>query len=111
MQNRLDAASEEALLTLLNQDEELEQEQQRRLRLIAWREDEGALLEFVAAGGADNLEDRISILGEANPDGAIEREMSLRLLRHLSSTVRHQQYHETDIVTVRVEPAGAVADR
>ena len=33
----------------------------------------------------------------------MEREVSLRLLRHIASSVRHQQFHETDIVTVRVE--------
>ncbi|MDE0060386.1 MAG: hypothetical protein OXI22_03530 [Defluviicoccus sp.] len=111
MQNRLDAASEETLLTLLSQDEEREDVQHRRLRLVARREGEGALLEFVAAGREENLEDQISILGEENAESAIEREVSLRMLRHLSSSVRHQQYHDTDIVTVRVDPAGAGSKR
>lgn len=39
-------------------------------------------------------------------DDAIEREVSLRLLRHVASSVRHQQYHDTDILTVRVEAPG-----
>ena len=30
-----------------------------------------------------------------------------RLLRHLASEVRHRQYHDTDIVTVRVQAATA----
>ena len=38
----------------------------------------------------------------------IEREVSLRLLRHLASSVHHQQYHDTDIVTVRVKRPGTV---
>ena len=33
----------------------------------------------------------------------MEREVSLRLLRHIASSVRHQQFHDTDIVTVRVD--------
>ena len=41
----------------------------------------------------------------------IEREVSLRLLRHLASSVRHQQYHDTEIVTVRVERPGTVPQR
>ena len=38
----------------------------------------------------------------------LEREVSLRLLRHLASSVRHQQYRDMDVVTVSVkgpEPA------
>ena len=35
-------------------------------------------------------------------DAPAEHEVSLRLLRRLASSVRHQQYHGTDIVTVRV---------
>ena len=38
--------------------------------------------------------------------GASEAEMPLRLLRHYATAVRHQQYHDTDIVTFRVEPRG-----
>ena len=52
--------------------------------------------------GEENLEDRIALMGEASDD-APEREVSLRLLRHLASSVHHQQYHDTDIVTIRVE--------
>jgi len=33
----------------------------------------------------------------------MEREVSLRLLRHIASSVRHQQFHDTDILTVRVD--------
>jgi len=36
-------------------------------------------------------------------DVLMEREVSLRLLRHIASSVRHQQFHDSDIVTVRVE--------
>ena len=36
-----------------------------------------------------------------------EAEMPLRLLRHYATSVRHQQYHDTDIVTFRMEPRGS----
>ena len=36
---------------------------------------------------------------------AAEHEFSLRLLHHIATSVRHQKYHDTDIVSVRVDPA------
>ena len=36
----------------------------------------------------------------------VEQEISLRLLRNYASSVRHQQFHDTDIITVRVEAPG-----
>ena len=33
----------------------------------------------------------------------VEKEISLRLLRHVASSALHQQYHDTDIVTVHVD--------
>ena len=104
MATRLDAVSEETLLTLLAEDEATPQAEPRRLLVVARREDEGAMLEFVASRGEENLQDRIALLGEASAGETLEQEVSLRLLRNLASTVRHQQYFDTDIVTVRVEP-------
>ncbi len=104
MAMRLDAVSEEALLTLLAESEPAPAAKAKRLLVTARREHDSATLEFVASPGESNLEDRIAVLGEAGSGDALEREVSLRLLRHLASSVRHQQYHDTDIVTVRVEP-------
>ena len=105
MMDRLDAVCEETLLTL-QQREEPGADNERRLLLTARIEDGGAVLEFVASRGKQNIQDRIALLGEANAAAMIEEDVSLRLLRHLASSVRHQQYHDTDIVTVRVEPPG-----
>ena len=102
MVHRLEAASEETLLSLLGQDEQGEIAQ-RRLLLIARKEDGGAVLEFIATPGEGNVEDRIALVAEQSSDVAVEQEVSLRLLRALASSVRHQQYHDTDIVTVRVD--------
>ena len=111
MVDRLDAVCEETLLTLEQQDEPGTDGGRRRLHLTARGEDGGAVLEFVASKGEENIEDRIALLGEASAGAMIEREVSLRLLRHLASSVRHQQYHDTEIVTVRVEPPGARMSR
>ncbi len=103
MANRLDAASEETLLTLIQRQEAGGTAEQRRLLLVACKEDGGAVLEFVASTGEENLQDRIALLGTRTDADLIEQEVSLRLLRHLTSSVRHQQYHGTDIVTIRVD--------
>ena len=75
-----------------------------RLRVLARQDGAAVELEFMAAVGEDNLEDHIALLGDRveTPD---EREFSLRLLRHFASSVRHQQYHNIDIVAVRVDGA------
>ena len=110
MAYRLGSAAEEAMLTLLRHDEEEEAgddgRRKRRLLLTAHKEGGGAVLEFIAAPGEENLEDRIALIGEGTDD-APEREVSLRLLRHLASSVHHQQYHDTDIVTIRVDARAA----
>ena len=111
MVDRLDAASEETLLTLLRQEEDVDEAERRhRLLIVARSEDGGAIIEFVASRSEENLQDRVALLGESGAGDAIEREVSLRLLRHLASSIRHQQYHDTDILTVRVEPPGASPD-
>ena len=101
---RLDAIGEEALATLMQGSGERGERRPRRLRVSASRDDGGAILEFIVASGEDgNLEDRIAVLGEHTAGTPAEHEISLRLLRHLASSVRHQQYHDTDIVTVHVK--------
>ena len=99
---RLSAAAEETVLSLLDGDADTGG---RRLLVIARADGEVAELEFVAAGGGENLEDRM-VLGDSI-DAPPEQNVSLRLLRHFASEVRHQQYHDADIVTVRVERAPA----
>ena len=48
----MDAACEETLLTLIRQ----ENEEERRLRLVAYREGSGAVLEFVVASRDENVQ-------------------------------------------------------
>ena len=107
---RLRSAGEEALLCLLASLEEEEGAQPRdrkarRLLVTVHSEGRGAELEFLAAPGQRNLEDLVVLLPVA-PGDAVERDLSLRLLRHHAASVRHQQYHSADILTVRVDNTG-----
>ena len=106
MAERLDAVCEEALQTFFQQEDEKEAKDERRLRLVAYREGGGAVLEFVVASREGNIQDRLALLGDKPGEASAEQEVSLRLLRRLASSVRHQQYHGTDIVTVRVAAPG-----
>ena len=100
---RLCSAGEETLLTLVRPEKSAEAGGERRLLVIARGSRRGVDLEFVAAPGETNLEDRMVVLAERGGGTPTEHEISLRLLRHYASSVYHQQYHDTDIVTVRVE--------
>ena len=101
---RLCAAGEETLSILIQQAEESGQEGERLLVITARLLEGTAELEFLAAAAGENLEDRLAYLSE-QPEVLDEHEISFRLLRHYASSVRHQKYHDLDIVTVRVEDA------
>ena len=112
MRNRLDAAVEETLATLFHRGDSAETREPRRLRLVAFKENGGAVLELIASGRDEqNLQDRIALLGRYAEGPGVEREISLRLLRHVASSIRHQQYHNTDIVTIRVKAPEPKADQ
>ena len=112
MKDRLSAVAEETLLTLAPLDLEGDAtdsddtEETRRLVVLASSEGPVADLEFIGGGDEENLEDRIRQLQQHDEESLIENEISLRLLRRYASSVRHQQYHGTDIITVRVGPPG-----
>jgi len=104
MADRLEAVAEEAMLSLVQfREEGPEPTRPRRLRMVARRDSAGAVLELTAAPTGDNIEDRLAVLGEPGDDVSMEHEVSLRLLLHQASSVRHQQYHDVDIVTVHVK--------
>ena len=102
MVERIRAVGEETLLLLIQKDDQRTSDDERGLLLIAHGNAEEAVLEFVAATDATNLEDQMAVLSERAAGGLVEEEVSLRLLRHYASSVRHHQYHDTDVVTVRV---------
>ena len=88
--------AEETLTSLLSEDGEYpetgEWDRPRRLVVTSRTGVGGAELEFLSASEGENLEDRLSYLGET-PDIPDSREISFRLLRHYASSVRHQKYH------------------
>ena len=105
----LHAAVEETILSLLYENHDSStspslvttKESKSQLYLMASVNHSVAELEFIFGGAKDNLEDRLAVT-KASTDHAFEEEMSLRLLRRFASSVRHQQYHDSDIITVRV---------
>ncbi|MYD60642.1 MAG: hypothetical protein F4W91_06350 [Gemmatimonadetes bacterium] len=106
MTNRLCLSAEETLLILIQQGEG-EQAGKRLLLIVRSDGSNGAELEFIASTGEGNIEDRMAYLREQTEEMPVEHEISLRLLQHFTSSVRHQQYHDANIVTVRVEaPVG-----
>ena len=99
---RLTAAGEETLAILMREEDDVTAGQARRLSVSARMEDASAELEFVTALEGDNMEDRLSYLGDL-PSIPDENEVSFRLLRHYASSVQHHKYHGVDIVTVTVD--------
>ena len=117
MKERLSAVAEETLLTLAppdflgldgedEGDEESPVKEERRLIVIASSEGPIADLEFIGGGNDANVEDRLRQLQQHDSETPAEQELSLRLLRSYASSVKHQQFHDTDIITVRVTPPG-----
>ena len=99
---RLRAATEEAILSLVPDEPGSEPEDARNLVLSLGGDGRKAELEFIAAAGEGILEDRLALLGQwAEPSS--DREFSLRLLRHYATSVTHRQYHDTDVVMIRVD--------
>ena len=100
--DRLGAAAEEALMSLIPADQDVEAEEAPRL-IIAVQPEAGAIqMEFLAVFDEENLEDRLAYLDEES-EGLQEGEISLRLLRHYASSVHHQKYYGLDVVTVQVK--------
>ena len=106
MRDRLGAVAEETLLTLAPLDFEADEEEEtkdgRRLVVLASSDGLIADLEFIGGGNEANLEDQIRQLQQHDSSEPVEQELSLRMLRGYASSVRHQQYQDTDVITVRV---------
>ena len=106
MLQRVHLASEEALVSLMGDGGGAEGPA-RRLRLGVRLERGAAELEFLAVSGEGNIEDRMALATDQSAEIEAQHDFSLRLLRHLAASVRHQKYHDTDILTVRVEARAA----
>ena len=95
MTHRLRAVAEETVHSLMHNGAE------RRLLVVARADGKASELEFLAGPAKTNLEDQLALADIAQVPH--ESEASLRLLQHYASSVRHRQYHNIDVITIRVE--------
>ena len=109
MKDRLSAVAEETLLTLaplnledLGDEEGEDKKDERRLVVLASSEGPVAALEFIGGGNEENLEDQIRQLQQHASATPVEAELSLVMLQVYASSVQHQQYQGTDVITVQV---------
>ena len=113
MIGRLQAVAEETLITLSQVSDGETGARSGGLILAAGGDGTVAELEFVsAAADTPNLEDCISLLTNPGPEGegldvgeiepAIGRDASLRLLHHYAASVSHRQYHDIQVIELRV---------
>ncbi len=97
------AVGEETLTIMVQYEDEEQFERKRRLMINAHPVDDDIELEFLStAYDVENLEDRLAYL-DMQPEVPDEAEISYRLLRHYASSVKHQKFHNMDVITVRVE--------
>ena len=119
MKDKLNAVAEETLLTLapldltsfdldadLDAEEEEDDEEEKQLIVLASSDGPVADLEFIGGGNQENIEDQVRQLQELEIETPAEHEISLRLLQNYASSVNHQQYSGTDVITLRVESPG-----
>ena len=96
---RIELAAEEAVLFLLEGREEASKH--RRLRLqVEWTSD-GIILEFVSGPLDENFERVLARIDRTQPP-RIE-DAGLRILESLAEQVRHQQFHDLDILTLNLD--------
>ena len=101
--DKLRAAGEEALTTLVNLHKESGSDEARELLILVRRDEDLVEVELISGPSSANLEVRLSNLAE-RPDTEQEEDISLRLLRHYATSVRHRNYHNVDILSMRIEP-------
>ena len=99
--DRLQLAGEEALLFLLGKEEEASRATPSPIPLSA-REVDGLLeLEFLSGPGAENIESLVRELGE--PDRGSAEDAGLRILNHLATELRHEQFHDRTYLLVKLD--------
>ena len=99
---RLCAAGEETLSSMLQLRDDYDEDKPPRLVVIARPRAGTVEMEFLAVSPEENIEDRIAYMSE-QAEAPDVSEISFRLLRHYASSVRHRKYHGIDIVTVQVD--------
>ena len=102
---RLRLVGEEVLLSLLDEEKEEAEGQRRRVTATIRPVAAAAELEIIVASGdaiEGNIENRMAYLDHSQGLDD-EGQLSVRILRHYTSSVRHRKYHGIDIVSCRVE--------
>ena len=99
---RLCAAGEETLSSMLELRDDYEDDTPPRLIVMAKRGAGSLEMEFLAVFSDENIEDRIAFMSEQAETPDVD-DISFRLLRHYASSVRHRKYHGIDVVTVQVD--------
>ena len=99
---RLRAAGEETLASLQTQGDDTDNSMPPRLIINARPQAGMVEMEFVSTTRQENVEDQLAYLTDEASIPTVD-DLSLRLLRHHASAVRHQKFHGVDIVTVQVE--------
>ena len=98
---RLCLANEETILSLLEDNQDETSGKSRTLLVTLVRRSGFAEIEYIAAVGADNIEDQVALLNESASEFNTGS-LSLLMLHHLATSVKHQKYFDTDIVTIQV---------
>ncbi len=99
--DRLQLAGEEALLFLLGKEEEASRATPSPVPVSA-REVDGLLeLEFLSGPGAENIESLVRELGER--DRVSAEDAGLRILSHLATELRHEQFHDRTYLLVKLD--------
>ncbi|MDE2791004.1 MAG: hypothetical protein OXI81_11345 [Paracoccaceae bacterium] len=110
MAERLDAAGEAVLSALLQPGDGVGTPgRPKRLRLSASQEKGGAVLEFMVPPRSENMQVRLARLETPGDETAEGSDAVLRSLRQIATSLTHQQYHDLDIVTVRVSSSASDA--
>ena len=98
--DRLHLAGEEALMFLVDKEEEAQRARPMPIQVSAREEDGVIELEFGSGPGAENVEQLTADLGELGL--FVEAEAGLRILDHLTSDLRHEQFHDRNYLAFRV---------
>ena len=104
MRNRVQLSAEEALTSLVAQRADDAADSDRDLLVQVQRSEAEIEIELVAGPANENLEDTLTMIEDfsvTSPELA-EDQISLRVLRHFASSVRHYQYHGTDVLVIQV---------
>ena len=103
--NRLRLVGEEAMLSLLNRENDKPGQEERKLVATIRPDGGSAELEIVVASDGSiqgNIEDRLAYLDQ---DQSLEegQELSITILHHYASSVHHHKYYGIDIISCHVD--------